>query len=169
MRIFAWFLVIIAFSSAIMVIVYTLTLGSTTVAKNLGKGTKDTDIVFSNLTDSYFDILELKYYDRVAVLNAVNATSITDRCNMDDKKEVLIIEIITSDKRIPDHCEVFSDNRFLDEFDIIPYPCHPYCDEKEFVFTVTAKELDIFEDHEIRICCDEICRSKYIERICKKL
>ena len=164
-----WAAVIALFLLGVFVLTYTLSLGSLTIVYNLADATNSTNPIRNDVFTGYFQVDDVRFYDRLLVESTLNSSinrTIEDLCNDSNSEEIIIIEMLLYNEKLPDNCELFIDTKFIKKFQVESILCYSDCVEKESIFTITEGGVNIHETHEIEICCEGICHVKNLNSLC---
>lgn len=161
-----WLVVVLTFGAFLSILAYALTFGSTTIALNLINSTKVNNPLNNDIFDGYFEIHKVRYYERGLAEPDFSSNGTYDICSQNMTYEIVILELLLNNDKLPEKCEIFIDGRYSDRFDVMPPPCHPMCSSFETLTTYSLERQDIYGDHEIEICCEGICHDKKLMAVC---
>jgi hypothetical protein len=112
-----------------------------------------------------FRLGRVYYHSTTVTDNQTNATR--DICDTTLTGQIVIIQLIYNSSDPPELCEVYADN--LIQRKVLPesVPCRGQCPQEEVTLAVDVKSQDIYRQHEIKMCCDELCAQKALPILCR--
>lgn len=166
---FMFALVLLCFGITLFVLVYALSMGSTTVVKKLSDATEEHNPMKKNYYNGIFRIQEIKFFERELAQIGVNKTynfSAANKSLCKREKEYLILELLLNNKKMPVKCEVLVDKRIAKEvktselFDLKDSPTN------ESLMPINLGLQKVDAPHKIKVCCDNFCQEESFQSDC---
>jgi len=135
---------------------------STIILPRLSNATESIGYYQSGSKVSFFDLGRIYYHSTDIVSNTTNKSR--SICNTTIRKQIVIVEVIFNTSRIPDSCEIFVDNRVEKHVKLYDLPYK--ATNQELKQVIDLKKQDIFVDHIIMVCCNNICLNQKLPAQC---
>ena len=170
LKIFNFVLIIIGIVIAIAILMGSLILSGNETTKRLTNTTLKMHLEDDKYFGQNFMIKDYHYFDRSILDSSDNTTNITEKpeniCLNPRSKEIVILKLELDATKLPDRCDIYIDNLHVKALDVNDYDCRPHCITKRIEQQVDLKKQNVFEEHELKVCCDEVCASTALLPIC---
>ncbi|MFW6449841.1 MAG: hypothetical protein ACOCZ6_02205 [Nanoarchaeota archaeon] len=163
-----FFMIIIIFGGSIAILVYSLTIGSTSLVKNFSETESEDSPLKNNISNGIFNIQEITFYDRSTAQKYANISnrSFTNETLCDREKEYLILKLLLNNKNMPNNCNIIVDRQAvanLNENDLFKIEGK----SKETVIPINLGNHTPARKHKIQVCCDNFCQDEEIQKQCQ--
>jgi len=153
-KVFLVAVVILLFLAGFLLIMYSL-FSSVSILPRLSNTTQNMD------SDHYipknFRIGKVYFHEPLILGNKTH-----DPCN--ESKQIVILDILYNTGRLPDSCDVMVDDRFIKRFEPYDIPCNDCSEEVKLSIDIKAQTTN--SDHDIELCCRQLCTKKQLKKIC---
>ena len=150
-------MVVLLFFAGMAIIMYAL-FSSVSILPKLSNAAKEMNNIETYSSASFY-FNKVYFHDTIEILNE------TDICTSLITKQIIIADVIFKITNPPDQCDIFINNKFIKN--IVPYVplCKDNC-SNEIKLSIDINKQNIFKNHEVRLCCDNICLKKEVIAKC---
>ncbi len=155
-RMLLFFFIAISLAAAVGVIVYIVLLASTNASKVVLNDEKDRGLYSSSVVQAHFSILSARYVDTENAACAIGTYFLRPATLTVRMKTILV----------PESCSIFINGRLLQTERRLEPDCGTSCSFSEFNRQFSLKENDYRDNQVVRVCCDDICIERQLEKLC---
>lgn len=158
-RILLFVFIAAAFTGIIAMIIFLVVSASLNTSKAVLSDQENAQIYSSSVVSSLGTVLNLRYSD------TETASCIrTDGPN--DFQRPVTLTMRFKSNNVPDRCDFFVNGALTKSERRIETDCTTNCPFSEFNRQFSLGTLDYRDTHIVRVCCNDICVEKTLERIC---
>ncbi|MGM5483032.1 MAG: hypothetical protein ACQESF_06210 [Nanobdellota archaeon] len=161
--------VVLLFLSALLLMAYTLTFGTTTLVKNLSDATQSENTMKEKYDNGIFSVEDIKYFERELAqagisgqLNISNTNA--SLCKRDS--EYLILELLFNEKDMPVKCDIMLDKVLVKNIKTDELFRLTESSINETLLPVNLGKTNPSKSHIVRVCCDSFCYEREIKPVC---
>jgi hypothetical protein len=165
-RLLLFFFIIAAASGIIAIIIFLVVGVSTSTSKAVLEEQENRDVFSPDIVQSLGTILSLRYADSETASCIIRAPEVEELNTFTPFIRTAILTMRFRTNNAPDRCDMFVNGILVTSERRIEADCGVHCPFTEFNRQFTIGELDYRDSHIIKVCCNDICVEKTLERLC---